>query len=275
MNLYAILKAWYEFKAENHTLTGNHTDLFFYIIDLNNRLAWKEVFGLPSIETSNFLGMSYNTFRKVFNDLIELNIVKLVKKSNNQYAANQISIAPVCQNLLKQSKSTYKAFVKAQQKQLKSTCDIDRHSNKETSLQEEIKAENIFLRLEVENLKKQLSEKPKKQNFEIPTQILIESYFKEIGLNGIAKTESEKFFNFYESKNWFVGKNKMKNWQAACRNWKSNIKDFQIQNNSIYDKYPLFAEIEKRYPNGKLTDCIYTSGIYRIDIRNGKKLTQS
>ncbi len=28
-----------------------------------------------------------------------------------------------------------------------------------------------------------------------------------------------KFFNFYESKNWMVGKNKMKDWQAAVRTW--------------------------------------------------------
>ena len=27
------------------------------------------------------------------------------------------------------------------------------------------------------------------------------------------------FFNFYESKNWMIGKNKMKNWQAAIRTW--------------------------------------------------------
>ena len=34
--------------------------------------------------------------------------------------------------------------------------------------------------------------------------------------NGI---DPEQFFDFYESKNWFVGKNKMKNWKAAIRTW--------------------------------------------------------
>jgi len=33
------------------------------------------------------------------------------------------------------------------------------------------------------------------------------------------QTESKKFWNFYESKGWMVGKNKMKDWQAAIRNW--------------------------------------------------------
>lgn len=31
--------------------------------------------------------------------------------------------------------------------------------------------------------------------------------------------QAEKFFNFYESKGWMVGKNKMKNWKAAIKTW--------------------------------------------------------
>ena len=31
--------------------------------------------------------------------------------------------------------------------------------------------------------------------------------------------EFEAFYDFYESKNWMVGKNKMKDWKAAVRNW--------------------------------------------------------
>lgn len=31
--------------------------------------------------------------------------------------------------------------------------------------------------------------------------------------------DCDRFINFYESKGWMVGKNKMKDWQAAVRNW--------------------------------------------------------
>ena len=31
--------------------------------------------------------------------------------------------------------------------------------------------------------------------------------------------DPERFVNFYESKDWFVGKNKMKDWKAAVRTW--------------------------------------------------------
>lgn len=36
------------------------------------------------------------------------------------------------------------------------------------------------------------------------------------------KTEAQKFFNYYESNGWKVGKNPMKNWKAAANNWITN-----------------------------------------------------
>ncbi|WKK83399.1 hypothetical protein QYS47_28105 (plasmid) [Marivirga arenosa] len=39
--------------------------------------------------------------------------------------------------------------------------------------------------------------------------------------------EAEKFLNYYSAKGWIVGKNsKMKDWQAALRNWLLNYKKF-------------------------------------------------
>ena len=40
----------------------------------------------------------------------------------------------------------------------------------------------------------------------------------EIGMADV----SEKWFDYYESNGWLVGKNKMKNWRAAVRTWKNN-----------------------------------------------------
>lgn len=36
------------------------------------------------------------------------------------------------------------------------------------------------------------------------------------------KIDPSKFVNFYESKGWMVGKNKMKNWKAAVRTWETS-----------------------------------------------------
>ena len=49
------------------------------------------------------------------------------------------------------------------------------------------------------------------------------------------RIDAEQFFDFYESKNWYVGKNKMKNWQSAIRTWekrktKTSKIDAQLDN---------------------------------------------
>lgn len=40
------------------------------------------------------------------------------------------------------------------------------------------------------------------------------------------KINCETFIDFYESKNWYVGKNKMKSWQHAVNNWFRRQKEF-------------------------------------------------
>lgn len=52
----------------------------------------------------------------------------------------------------------------------------------------------------------------------------VQMYFEE---KDSTKLEAEKFYNHYESNGWLVGgKSKMKNWQAAARNWLLNSKKF-------------------------------------------------
>lgn len=56
-------------------------------------------------------------------------------------------------------------------------------------------------------------------------------------LNTIANLniDPEQFFDFYESKDWMVGKNKMKDWKAAARNWarRNSTATQQTQSNNL------------------------------------------
>lgn len=45
------------------------------------------------------------------------------------------------------------------------------------------------------------------------------------------ETESEKFFNYYESNGWMVGKNQMRNWHSALSNWNKNSETFRKPKN--------------------------------------------
>ena len=49
----------------------------------------------------------------------------------------------------------------------------------------------------------------------------VKAYFQEKGSN---KKEGEKFYYFYESKGWKVGKESMKNWKMAAKGWISRNK---------------------------------------------------
>lgn len=75
------------------------------------------------------------------------------------------------------------------------------------------------------NEKKDISNRAKR--FAPPSLSEATEYF---GQRAIAKgilinhSEPEKFIDFYESKNWYVGKNKMKNWKSAVNNWLANVK---------------------------------------------------
>ena len=53
------------------------------------------------------------------------------------------------------------------------------------------------------------------KRFTPPTIQDVKAYCIERG-NGV---DPERFIDFYESKGWMVGKNKMKDWKAAVRNW--------------------------------------------------------
>lgn len=55
----------------------------------------------------------------------------------------------------------------------------------------------------------------KEKRFAPPTPEDVREYCREKGLN----VDADRFVDFYESKNWYVGKNKMKDWKAAVRNW--------------------------------------------------------
>lgn len=64
------------------------------------------------------------------------------------------------------------------------------------------------------------STKEKAKRFIPPTQKEVEAYCLE-RKNGV---DCERFIDFYTSKNWYVGKNKMKDWKACVRTWERSGK---------------------------------------------------
>lgn len=57
--------------------------------------------------------------------------------------------------------------------------------------------------------------KEKAFRFIPPTLDEVKAYCQDKGY----QVDAERFVDFYSSKGWFVGKNRMKDWKAAVRNW--------------------------------------------------------
>lgn len=70
-----------------------------------------------------------------------------------------------------------------------------------------------------------VNDKKKINKFIKPTILEIKNYCIE-RKNSV---DAEKFFNFYESKGWMVGKNKMKDWKACVRTWESKENNQQTK----------------------------------------------
>lgn len=73
-------------------------------------------------------------------------------------------------------------------------------------------SENQSVYKEIKEQKNKLT----KDIFIIPTVQELQIAFPDL--------DSQRFHDFYSSKGWMVGKNKMKDWKAAARNWLSNNK---------------------------------------------------
>lgn len=114
--------------------------------------------------------------------------------------------------------------------------------------------EHIELELELEQELK-IKEKEKRKEFMKPTIEEIQQYIDE-RKNGI---NANAFYDFYESKDWMIGKNKMKDWKACVRTWeqknKSNLKilpswyNKEIKNSEIINNDE-FNNFIKEFRNG-------------------------
>ena len=85
--------------------------------------------------------------------------------------------------------------------------------------------------------------KNKESAFAPPTLEEVRDYCLE-RQNGISP---DSFINFYESKGWMIGKNKMKDWKAAVRTWEKRHESKPVQgNHGHYNFEELEREIRER-----------------------------
>src|ERR1035437_3755782 len=128
---YSLRRQWFDFVFEYpEKVTPTHGILWCWLIELNNRLGWKEKFGLPTTYSMDAIGVSiYRTYKKAMDDLIKWGFVKLIAKVKNQHTASIVALV----------KNT-----KAIPKHCRGTASIDKHNKTIKTGINSTKFENLY-----------------------------------------------------------------------------------------------------------------------------------
>lgn len=252
MNGYNLTRNWFDFKFENVSkVRAIHSEFYFYLVDQWNRLGQKKEFGLPTSYTMECLGIgSYNTYKKVLNDLVEFGFVIIVKDSKNQHSAKIIALS-------KSDKATDKALDKAtaiasDKASDKASDTIDKPiNNKPINQLINTYEENFYdedLSSDTKVLEKEERKKValKKESQEYPDLDTFVSFARELYQNELKIDFSPFEFSVrskYESwinAKWKDGNGKeIKNWKSKLKNTIPYLKP--IYENGITNSTPQFS----------------------------------
>lgn len=97
MSGYELSREWFDWCFENPSKARpSHAAVYFWMIELCNRLGWKKEFRLPTLHSMEATGISSkNTYYKAFNDLVEWGFIIVIEKAKNHNTPNIISISSV------------------------------------------------------------------------------------------------------------------------------------------------------------------------------------
>ena len=221
VNGYQLSRDWFNFAFEKKEAKVQHTALYLWLVELNNRLGWKEEFQLPTLDTMDGLSIGNKlTYLNTLKDLRKWKFIEIVQESKNQYQATVIKL---CRNEIVTAQVTALDMALQQHSTQHSnsidtsigtgSVPIDKQVNNETSKQEK----DIDIKFEItpqgiiEETPKPLPPKKEKPKFTPPTLDEVKNYFIEKGYKVEAAV---KAFNYYAAGNWKDSNGRpVKNWQ--------------------------------------------------------------
>nr|DAM79248.1 MAG TPA: DNA-binding domain protein [Caudoviricetes sp.] len=98
----------------------------------------------------------------------------------------------------------------------------------------------------------------KEKRFAPPTPENVREYCREMGYTHV---DADRFVDFYSAKGWMVGKNHMKDWKAATRNWERSQRQESTAKGTEKKSQTRFSNFEQR--NYNYDELIYA------DIKGG------
>jgi len=228
MNGYNLSRRWFDFTFENHEAKVQHTAIYLWCVELNNRLGWKENFQLPTSSTMEGLSIgNKNTFLSALKDLEKWGFLKIILEPKNQ---NQARIISLCRSESEPADGTALDTALIQQSDSTGngtgvgTVPIDKQINQETNTEEKLDKKNE----EIVEPNPEPKPKPKttrnKKEFVPPTVEEMIAYFVE---NNKDPQKAKEAFNYYNNFGW-----KDKN-GSKVENWKQKMHGTWFRNSDI------------------------------------------
>lgn len=209
MNGYQLTRQWFDFAYNNPKVKAQHTALYCWCVELNNRLQWKESFGLPTDETREYTGIgNRNTFYAALEDLKNWGFIKEIQSSINQSQSRIISL---------RLSENAQAPIQAEDKQRTST-DTGGDTIDKQSKQLNIENNN--------NSKPSAKKKKEKVKFVPPTIEQLKEYFvqKDFPIEML-----DEVYDHYNNANWHkVNDMPVIDWKRTIStNWKRSFEAFR------------------------------------------------
>lgn len=190
------------------------------LLMLNDKIAYTdEMLATVFRRPVNTVRLALNTFEQF--EMIEI-IDGTICIANWEKHQNASKLAELREyNRIAQQKS------RAKRRLLPAVNDSQENVNdsQDTDIEEDIEKEE-----DIERENNSVSQaKTRTKRFTPPTLEEVRSYCAERKNN----VDAQRFIDYYSSNGWMVGKNKMKDWRAAVRNWERNNNSFSKTNNGI------------------------------------------
>lgn len=246
MNYILHLTGFYERVQEDNRLNPTHISLYLALFQFWNLNRFQNPISISRNEMMRLSKIAaFGTYHKCIKQLQEFGYIEYIP-SFNPYKGSMVNLLSLGKSHTKKQRAAEqdlnqqhiikkKAPRQALKPYINNTNSIkDKHrvvQPPKKFLEKELFSDTskemanavIPSKEQSEAVEESIHEK-KGQHFCPPSLPEIKRYFDE---KEVALEEAEKFFNHYESNGWLVGgKAKMKNWQAAARNWLLNIKKF-------------------------------------------------
>ena len=189
--------------------------------DLNVRSLWITILLMANWKDKKWRGIvikkgSFFTSYEHLADTSGLSVQKVRTALNKLKSTGEITIKSTSRGTL----VTIENWEKFQSWELDSTSELTSHSTNEQQTSNK-RATNEQQQPKKDNKDKKDKKDIKRERFTPPTLEEVQEYIEEKGYH----ISAESFIDFYASKGWMVGKNKMQDWRASVRTWEKRRKD--------------------------------------------------